>query len=64
MNPNDTPGVRVVPPGGLTAQEYLAKVEADPKRAEALQRARERAAGGVSGFDGKAGSPKDAAGRG
>jgi len=30
---------------GVPASEYLAKVEADPRRAAALQRARERAAG-------------------
>lgn len=33
--------------GDLTAAEYLAKVEADPKRAAALQRAREKHAHGV-----------------
>lgn len=32
------------PPGALTAPEYLAKVEADPHRAAALDRARQRAA--------------------
>ena len=30
---------------GETASEYLAKIEADPRRAAALQRARDRAAG-------------------
>ena len=32
-------------PYGVPASEYLAKIEADPRRAAALQRARERAAG-------------------
>lgn len=31
--------------GGVSASAYLAKVEADPRRAAALQRARDRAAG-------------------
>ena len=31
--------------GAMSASAYLAKVEADPRRAAALQRARERAAG-------------------
>lgn len=35
---------RMPPPGALSAKEYIEKVEADPQRAEALQRARERAA--------------------
>ena len=34
---------------GVPASEYLAKVEADPRRAAALQRARDRAADGVKG---------------
>ena len=36
--------------GGVSASAYLAKVEADPRRAAALQRARDRAAG-VEGTD-------------
>lgn len=32
---------------GLPAREYIAKIEADPKRAAALQRARERARAGA-----------------
>lgn len=43
-----TAGVKAVPPGGMTAAEYLAKVEADPKRAAALQRGHERLAAGVA----------------
>lgn len=35
---------------GVPASEYLAKVEADPRRAAALQRARDRAPG-VEGTD-------------
>lgn len=34
--------------GGVSASAYLAKVEADPRRAAALQRARDRAADGVA----------------
>lgn len=36
---------------GVPASEYLAKIEADPRRAAALQRARDRAAGVLA--DGK-----------
>ena len=35
--------------GALTAPEYLAKIEADPAKSAALQRARDRAAIGVKG---------------
>ena len=40
------PGAQVAQEGGgVSASAYLAKVEADPRRAAALQRARDRAAG-------------------
>ena len=40
---------------GVPVAEYLAKVEADPRRAAALQRARERTASGVLGTGSAAG---------
>ena len=39
------------PAAGVPASAYLAKVEADPRRAAALQRARDRAAGVEGGGD-------------
>jgi hypothetical protein len=44
--PQPTSGVLA---GALTAPEYLAKIEADPAKSAALQRARDRAAIGVKG---------------
>ena len=40
--------------GGVSASAYLAKVEADPRRAAALQRARGRAAGVATDGEGQA----------
>jgi len=49
---NDCPVGWLAPaePYGVPASEYLAKIEADPRRAAALQRARDRAPG-VEGTD-------------
>jgi len=48
-------GVRELPPGSKNVAEYLAKVEADPRRAAALQRARERTTPSVLGTGSAAG---------